>query len=104
MRAGALRHSITIERQVSTRDKFGAPSSEWEVFATTYAAIEDLTGREALEAQQVKSRITSRITMRYLDGITPSMRINHNGQLYNILWVADPEGRKRVLHLHAERA
>jgi SPP1 family predicted phage head-tail adaptor len=56
------------------------------------AAIEPLSAREFIAAQAVQSAVTARITLRYRAGLDASMRIVHNGTIYNIAGVlADPD-------------
>jgi SPP1 family predicted phage head-tail adaptor len=103
MRAGELRHRITIEHATEVQDEYGEPLKVWAPFVEAWASREDLTGREAFQAQQVRAELTTRFGMRYVDGITAKMRVNAGGVLYDIASVADPEGRGRTLIIMAER-
>lgn len=84
--AGKLRHRINIERKTHAQDpNTGALTSTWSSLAQNIcAAVEPLSGREFIAAQQVKSSITARITIRYRDGITAAMRVIHGATIYNI--------------------
>lgn len=82
--AGRLRHRVEIQQQVSTVDSSGETSIEWETVDTVWAAVEPLSAREYIAAQQIGSQITTRITIRYRDDIVPSMRILHGSTIYNI--------------------
>lgn len=102
MRAGQLRHLLTIQqRQAGSPNKrpSGAPDESWTTFGTSYGAIEPLKGREFIEAQAVQARVDVRIRMRYLAGVTAAMRVSHNGVIYSIEAVINPELRNRELHL-----
>lgn len=103
MEAGKLRHRIMIEAPTGAQNEFGEPVEGWSLFASVWASREDLTGREAFLAQQAKSEVTSRFRVRYLDGVTGSMRISSDGVLYNIESVQDVDGRRRSLVLLAKR-
>lgn len=103
MRAGELRHRITIEAPTPVQDEYGEPVQGWAPFAEVWASREDLTGREAFLAQQVKAEVTTRFTMRHAEGVTANMRIRSDDVLYNIHSVQDPEGRRRTLVLMAGR-
>lgn len=104
MRAGDLRHRVTIQAKQATRDAYGAEVVTWGDVATVWAAVEPLAGREFLQAQQVQEAVTTRIRVRYRGDVayTPEMRASWDGHLYNILSVIEVEGRRRELHLMCE--
>lgn len=102
MRAGKLRHRITIQRKSLTTDDYGGPVESWaDVAANIPASIEPLSGRELVNAQAVNAEITTKITMRYLAGVTTADRITFEGKNYNLQSVADPEMRHRELIIMA---
>lgn len=85
MRAGTLRHRVSVEQRVQTRDAFGGVSDAWATFAASVpAAILPVSGREFFSAEAQQSEVTAKIVMRELAGLLPSMRIVHGGQHYNI--------------------
>jgi SPP1 family predicted phage head-tail adaptor len=90
--AGKLRHRVTIQEQVETRDSSGDVLIEWEDFAVVWAAVEPLSVREFISAQSMQSQIVARITVRYRDDLTATMRILHRDSVYNPQgWLPDPE-------------
>lgn len=103
MRAGLLRHRITIEALSSTQNEYGEEVSTWATFVTAWAAKEDLTGGELFGAQQVSAEVGTRFTLRYRNGITPKMRVLNSGDAYNIEAVLDQDGKRRWLHLLCTR-
>ena len=85
MRSGKLRHRITIQERSKSQDATtGEEVKTWINFATVSASIEPLSVKDLLAAQGVKSEMTARITIRYLDDITPDMRILYRDKTYNI--------------------
>lgn len=84
--AGRLRHRVTIEQKVITRDPdTGAVIPGWQPFATDVAAeVVPLSAKEFIAAQAMQSQVTTRITIRYVTGLLASMRITFRGQVYNI--------------------
>ena len=87
MKIGKLRHLVTFESPVVTVDSNGESAEEWvEAFGGQQisASIEPLSGRELFTAQQVHSRVTTRIVVRYRPGILPEMRVVHRGVYFNI--------------------
>lgn len=99
VRAGRLRHRITLERLKGSDDEYGEPTSSYEVYGHFWAAVEPLSGRELWQAQQVKATTTHRVTMRYVDGVTPGMRLIHKGRTLEIDAVADVGERTRELQI-----
>lgn len=84
--AGRLRHRVTIEQRSDVQDSTtGAMVPSWTVFADGVpAAIEDLSVREFLSGQALQSAVTTRITIRYMGGLTADMRIRDAaGRVYN---------------------
>lgn len=84
MRAGRLRHRVQIQVKQRVPDGGGGWSHEWVTVRTVWAHVEPLSAREFVAAQAVHSEVTTRITIRYRDDITPDMRILHRGKIYNI--------------------
>lgn len=87
IRAGKLRHYVTFQAPVVEVDSNGEATETWpDAFdgQQISAAIEPLSGRELIAAQQVHSRVTTRITVRYRPGILPEMRVVHRSTYYNI--------------------
>lgn len=82
--AGLLRHRIRIEQYVSERDSDGILQEGWQEVATVWAAIEPLSVREFIQSGQVQGQVTARITIRYRDGLSHTMRLVHRGTIYNI--------------------
>ncbi|HDZ55376.1 MAG TPA: head-tail adaptor protein [Pseudomonas xinjiangensis] len=102
MSAGVLRHRITIqrpdyERDPETTDMNIVWSTVWDKVP---AAIEPLSAKEFVASQAVQSEVSARITIRYREGVTASMRILHNDRIYNIEGVLpDPDSGRAWLTL-----
>jgi SPP1 family predicted phage head-tail adaptor len=115
MRAGQLRHRITLQRAVDAQDDYGEPSSIWEDVVSIAAAIEPISGREFFSAQQVQADVTTRITIRWRNGIEPVMRIVHataqqaamsppQSTIYDIEAILpDPTGRRQIVFMCRNR-
>jgi SPP1 family predicted phage head-tail adaptor len=101
IRAGKLRHSITIEQQSGSQDEYGAPGVTWSTFATVRASVEPLQGREFFASQQMQAEVTTRFRIRHLAGVTPTMRVLFSGRSFDISAVIDPNEEHRELHLMA---
>lgn len=99
MNAGQLRHRITIQQSTETKDQYKRPTTGWSDYATVWAAVEPLRGREFLLAQNTNIELTVRVRIRYLHGVTPGMRVLYGGRIFDIQSVIDVEERHREMHL-----
>ena len=100
MRAGMLRHRVTIQRQELVFGKFGAPLHDkvWENVATVWASLEAMSGREFFASQQVQSEVTHKVTIRFRPGVAADMRIVHGGRVFGIVApLPDNRGTRLVL-------
>lgn len=86
MRAGDLRHRIVIQNHVEQQDSAtGEVTTEWEAYATVWAAVSPLSARDLIAAQAGQSEASGRITIRYRPGVLSTMRILHRGQIFTII-------------------
>jgi SPP1 family predicted phage head-tail adaptor len=99
MDAGRLDKRVTIQSQASTRNAIGEPVKSWSDFATVWAGVEPLQGREFWAQQQVQSAVTIRVRIRSLAGVTPAMRITFGSRVLNIEAVIDPRERGEEMQL-----
>lgn len=87
MKAGDLRHPIELQHKVTPRDpstgEYGEP--EWQRFAAVWAQVSPLSARDLIAAQAGQSEATARIVIRHREGVLPTMRIVHRGELYSIV-------------------
>ena len=98
MRAGMLRHRVTLQRFQQGQDAYGGPVETWEDVATVWASLEAMSGREFFASQQAQSEVTQRIRIRYRADVTADMRVIHNGKVFNIVApLPDNRGRELVL-------
>lgn len=95
--AGKLRHRVTIEQPTITQNPLTGEITEgWGAFASNLpAAIEDLSARDFIQSAAVQSEITTRITVRYLPGIKPNMRVVNGDTIYNIRGVLNDKDSRR---------
>lgn len=84
MRAGKLRHLVSIQRMSTQRDAAGQQLQDWVEFASVMADIRPLRGREFLTAQQTNAEIDTEIQLRYVEGVTARDRVVHGTTVYNI--------------------
>lgn len=91
MEAGRLRHRVTLQKTVTTRDPdTGDTIRTWVDVATVWASVEPLSAREFIASAAMQSKVTARIVIRHR-AVDHRMRILHRGKIYNIEGVlADP--------------
>lgn len=98
--AGKLRHPIKIMDLTNKQDKFGDTAIDVGTpFATVWASVESLTGRELFAAQQRISEVTHKITMRWLDGVKANQMIYFDDRQFQIQAVQNPDERHKMLIL-----
>jgi SPP1 family predicted phage head-tail adaptor len=97
MQAGKLRHRVDLQKKVTGRNpETGGISEEWQPVTTVWASIEPLSAREFIAAGATQASVTTRITIRYREGVTAQMRAVSRGKIYNIEGVLpdDKSGRE----------
>lgn len=100
MRAGKLRHELTIEQYSVANDSTGDPVKSWSNFATGWwASIEPVAGRETFAAQQVLAGVTHMVKGRYLAGLVATMRLKYGARYFRVEAVRDVEERGREMWL-----
>lgn len=83
--AGKLKHRITLQRMVETRDAHGGVVFTPQNITNVWASIEPLRGRELFEANQTGEVIDGRIRIRYYNGLDPTWRILYKGRQLEIV-------------------
>ena len=101
MQAGKLRHRVIVQQPTISRNSLGEEIPSWGTFATVWASIEPLSGREYTTLRAELAQVTTRIRMRYLAGLTSKMRILHGTTVYEIVPQQDMEMRHRELEILA---
>lgn len=100
IRAGSLRHRVTLQAPVITQDAFGAPVKTWQNVANLWAMVESLSGAELIAARQVFAEALYKVTIRYYPGITDQHRIVYDGMNMDITNVSDVETRHITMELN----
>ena len=65
MRAGNLRHQITLQSPQTTRDSVGEQTLAFTTVATVPAEVSPISGREQFLAAQRQASTTHLVTIRY---------------------------------------
>lgn len=93
MRAGQLRHRVELQRRKEGTDDFGEPTDEWETYATVWAAVRPLQGRDRWAAQQVNAEVTHEVEIRHRSDVKAEHRIKHGDRVLRIEAPFDPDER-----------
>lgn len=75
VRAGAMRHRVELQVRSTIQDTAGETQTVWNVFAKRRAAIQRTPGAEVFTSAQRGARVPVILHLRWLDGVTESMRL-----------------------------
>ena len=100
--ASKLRKRITIQQPAEVQNVYGEPGVTWQTFKDVRAAVEPLRGREFWAAREQQARVTTRMRIRYLAGVTPKMRVLFESRTYLIVAVIDPNEAHQEMQLMCE--
>ena len=89
MRAGTLNRQITIQKQGTTLDDYGEPTSGWVVVATVWADVRHASGMETVKSGAEVSVVKASIRIRRRTDVTAGMRVLCDGKVYDIRAVLD---------------
>lgn len=96
---GELRHKITIQKLNNSQNEYGEVSELWEDILNVRAGIYPISGKEFFAAETVNSEITHKVKIRYIEGITPNMRIKFNNRIFSIESVINFQERNIEIQL-----
>ena len=104
MRAGALRHTISIQESTETSDGLGGFSTTWSDktgMGSVPAAIWPLSAKESLDALKLELQVTHKIRIRYRSGITAKNRVKFGTRTFNIISLINRDERSVSLDILA---
>lgn len=98
MRAGELRHSVTIQYRTLSRTD-SERTATWSDGTTCWAAIEPLSGRELFRAQQTYPEMTHQVRIRAASypALSGEHRIKFGTRYLYVLGVINVDERDREL-------
>nr|WP_236165703.1 phage head closure protein [Pseudomonas fulva] len=87
MQAGKLRHRIDIQEHTTSRDpvtgEYGEP--QWITrWGRCPARVEPLSSKDLLAAKAAQTEATTRMVIRYRQGVVSEMRIIYRDEVYSI--------------------
>lgn len=96
---GRLNKRAALQSATATTDGQGGRAKVWATFATVWALVEPLSGREALNAAQVTATYSTGVTIWYRADVSVKQRLVVEGRTLQIDSVQDPTGLKDELRL-----
>lgn len=99
MRAGRLRHRIELKSLTEAQNAFGEATKAYATYATVWAEVKPLRGKEAEQAQQVVAEAECQITIRYHASVVETDRIGFDGREFEINSIINPLERNEYLEL-----
>lgn len=84
MRAGKLDRRIVIQSASLAQNSVGEAVETWATWKTVWATVQDLRGREYFQSRAENAEVTTKFTIRHLDGLKAEMRISYDGDIYDI--------------------
>lgn len=95
MRSGRLRFKVKIEKNTPVHASPGVDTPSWSTFATVWADIQPLTGKEFFTGAELQAEVSHQIRIRYLDGVTSKMRVVYNSRIFEIEAVINRDERNK---------
>lgn len=105
MRAGDLRHRVTIQKRGTSMDALGQETpADWVDVTTVWADVNPLSGRELLVAQAAHTQINGTVTIRFqrqfADPVAmAARRLVYNGRYLNITASRDVDEMHQFIEL-----
>lgn len=84
MRAGTLKHWITIQDRQDTQNEIGEMVAAWVDVATVKGNVRYLKGVEAIKSNAPASIVKASIRIRRGTNVTASMRVMHGATIMNV--------------------
>lgn len=83
---GRLRERVKIQSDAKASDGAGGYTlTTPALVAEVWAAIEPLEGNEQIQAMQTEAKATHRVTIRYREGLKPSMRLLYGTRVFEVV-------------------
>jgi SPP1 family predicted phage head-tail adaptor len=93
--AGKLGHRIELHSASETSDDYGDVLESWSSYATVWARVMPLQGRELLLAQQVNAELTHQVEIRYNSTVTTTHRVILGSRTLEIVSIINEDERNK---------
>jgi SPP1 family predicted phage head-tail adaptor len=102
IKAGTLDRKIDILSPLSSQDESGQPIYTYALYHACAAAVEEPNAKEVFEADMLSLPFFKYFILRFKKGVNELMKIQYNGEFYDIHSVAEV-GRRQGQRILAER-
>ena len=104
MNIGELKHRITIQQKA---DKKPLEDATYTDFRTVWCKVNNLHGKEFIEAQKVEANVSKKFIIRYMKDLDMSTNpnackdfiINYKGVSYNILYIDNIKEQNKFMEI-----
>ncbi|OME59480.1 phage head closure protein [Paenibacillus odorifer] len=93
------RITILLPPGEGEQDEWGQPLDTASEVCKIWSAIQPLRGQDRAAAAQVTADVTTRIRIRYREGIDRTMVVRYKETEFEILYIIHPEFNRRELQL-----
>lgn len=102
--SGILTEVFEIQGPVSTRNAAGESVTTWQTIRRVYGSYEAVSYSEQARRGQIGGNLQATVRIRYVDGVTGSMRLVWTSRAGRILMIAGvvERGRREELELTVE--
>lgn len=105
MRAGNLKHKVTIQSIGTTTNSFGEiEQGDFQTFKIVWCSINPIRGSEKFLSNTDFAKTTHKIRIRYLAEVNASMRILWGSRVFNFIDVRNAMESDKELEILAEEA
>lgn len=85
-------HRITIQQRVDVADSYGGTTVTWSTLQQSWAVIEPSSGRESYLQGQLQSRVSSKMTIRYIAGLkntatAAKYRVSYDDRIFSVKYI-----------------
>lgn len=99
---GELRERITIERAATADDGAGGETVSWSSYATIWAKVQPVRGREEVRLGRLSSVETYLVVIRHRTDLSELDRVVWRGKTLNIRTMQDRDMDRAFLTIEAE--
>lgn len=90
---GAMREVVQVQQRTTQANGYGEPVPTWATLDALRARVEPLGGSEVWRAGKVEAENSYRVTLRYLDYLTPRHRLLWRGKVLELDSIQPDEQR-----------
>ncbi|MBN1807188.1 MAG: phage head closure protein [Sedimentisphaerales bacterium] len=94
-----MRHRVELQQFAESQDGYGEMVREYTTYATVWAEIKPLQGKELEHAQQISAETDFQIRIRYNPAVASEHRVVFGNRVFEITAVKNTEERNEELVL-----